>query len=115
MPSQPKSTDAGATPGTSYIDSAAVDWQPAGDKYWTKLLREDPVRGEKTLLMKLDAGASFQLHAHDEVEQIFVISGSFFDQNRVLHAGDYACRAPGALHTAGSDKGAVMLLIYSPA
>ena len=72
-----------------------------------------PAKGERTLLMKVDPGAAFPLHAHEEVEQIYVLSGSFFDQDRTLRAGDYACRAPGAMHTAGSEEGAVMLLIYS--
>ena len=53
------------------------------------------------------------MHAHDEIEQIYVLSGSFFDQDRTLRAGDYACRAPGAMHTTDSDEGAVVLLIYS--
>jgi ChrR Cupin-like domain len=55
------------------------------------------------------------LHAHEEWEQIYVLSGSFFDQERVLWAGDYACRAPGAMHTAGSEEGALLLLIYDRA
>jgi anti-sigma factor ChrR (cupin superfamily) len=104
-----------ATPpvGSRYLDPAAVEWQADGPKFWTKPLHEDRARGERTLLMKIDPGAAFPLHAHDEIEQIYVLSGSFFDQDRVMRAGDYACRAPGAMHTAGSQEGAVVLLIYS--
>jgi anti-sigma factor ChrR (cupin superfamily) len=104
-----------ATPaaGTTYLDAEALPWQADGPRFWTKLLHSDAGRGERTLLMKVDPGASFPLHAHEEIEQIFVLSGSFFDQDRTLRAGDYACRAPGAMHTAGSHEGAVMLLIYS--
>ncbi len=99
--------------GSRYLDPSKLPWQADGEKFWTKLLYEDAARGERTLLMKVDPGASFPLHAHEEIEQIYVLSGSFFDQERVLRAGDYACRAPGAQHTAGSDEGAVLLLIYS--
>ena len=99
--------------GSVYLDLAMGDWQPDGDKFWIKPIYENPVRGERTCLMKIDAGAWFPLHAHEEMEQIYVLSGSFFDQDRTLRAGDYACRAPGAMHTAGSTEGAVLLLIYS--
>jgi anti-sigma factor ChrR (cupin superfamily) len=99
--------------GSVYLDLAATDWQPDGDKFWVKLLYENPARGERTCLMKIDPGAWFPLHAHEEMEQIFVLSGSFYDQDRTLRAGDYACRVPGAMHTAGSAEGAVILLIYS--
>jgi anti-sigma factor ChrR (cupin superfamily) len=116
MPADPTSIDEPrATPaaGSRYLDPASLEWQPDGPHFWTKLLHEDRARGERTLLMKVDPGASFPLHAHEEVEQIYVLSGSFFDQDRTLRAGDYACRAAGAMHTAGSAEGAVMLLIYS--
>ena len=99
--------------GSVYLDLAAADWQPDGDKFWIRPLYENPARGERTCLMKIDPGAWSPLHAHEEMEQIYVLSGSFCDQDRTLRAGDYACRAPGAMHTAGSAEGAVVLLIYS--
>jgi anti-sigma factor ChrR (cupin superfamily) len=99
--------------GTRYLDPSTLAWVADGDKFWTKLLHEDAARGQRTLLMKMDAGAYFPSHAHEEYEQIYVVSGSFFDQDRVLRVGDYACRAPGAMHTAGTEEGALVLLIYS--
>jgi quercetin dioxygenase-like cupin family protein len=99
--------------GSVYLELAKSDWQPDGDKFWIKPLYENPAKGERTCLMKIDPGAWFPMHAHEETEQIYVLSGSFYDQDRTLRAGDYACRAPGAMHTAGSDEGAVVLLIYS--
>jgi anti-sigma factor ChrR (cupin superfamily) len=99
--------------GSRHLDPGIMDWQSDGPKFWTKLLYEDRARGERTLPMRLDPGAAFDTHAHEEIEQIYVISGSFFDQDRTLRAGDYACRAAGAMHTTGSTEGAVLLLIYS--
>ncbi len=100
-------------PGTEYVDPGAMEWAAEGPKFWTKLLHQDSARGQRTMLMKIDPGASTPLHAHEEIEEIYVLSGSFFDQNRVLKAGDYACREAGAMHTAGSEDGAVLLLVYS--
>jgi quercetin dioxygenase-like cupin family protein len=72
-------------------------------------------RGEKTLLMKGDAGAFAPLHAHAEFEQIYVLEGSLYDDEKVLKAGDYCCRAAGAPHSAGTRDGVLVLLIYTTA
>jgi anti-sigma factor ChrR (cupin superfamily) len=101
--------------GSVYLDLANAEWQPDGDKFWIKPLYEDTAKGERTLLMKIDPGARYPMHAHDEMEQIYVLSGSFSDQDRTLKAGDYCCRAPGAMHSSDSDEGAVVLLVYSRA
>ena len=101
--------------GSQYFSSTTSGWQPTEIKgFWMKSLFEDRIRGEKTMLMKVDAGAYAPSHNHDgEFEQIYVIEGSFYDQNGTMKAGDYCCRAPDAAHTSGSVDGAVVMLIYT--
>ena len=101
--------------GSQYFASTTSEWQPTEIKgFWMKPLFEDRIRGEKTMLMKVDAGAYAPSHNHDgEFEQIYVIEGSFYDQNGTMKAGDYCCRAPDAAHTSGSVDGAVVMLIYT--
>ena len=100
---------------SSSFDANAEDWQDCGAAgFLIKPLMEDPVSGLRTWLMKVEAGAFSASHAHDEVEQIYVLEGSFYDQERVYQAGEYIIRAPAAMHTAGSETGAVVLLFYSP-
>ena len=102
--------------GSCSVESAGRGWQDSGAPGFSiKPLMEDAGSGIRTWLMKVEPGAFAELHAHDEVEQIFVVEGSFFDQEKTYGAGDYIVRAPGAMHTAGSDDGAVVLLFYSPA
>jgi anti-sigma factor ChrR (cupin superfamily) len=104
-------------PGTGSCSMAAAEaeWQDSGTPgFLIKSLMEDPDAGVRTWLMKVEPGAFSELHAHDEVEQIYVVEGSFYDQEKTYGAGDYILRAPGAMHTAGSDSGAVVLLFYSP-
>lgn len=102
--------------GSRYLDQNKLDWEHAGtDGFWLKRLHEDPERGEKTWLMRVDPGASAGDHAHEDYEQIYVISGRFSDGERTLGPGSYCCRAPGAMHSTRSDEGAVVLLIYSRA
>jgi anti-sigma factor ChrR (cupin superfamily) len=54
------------------------------------------------------------LHAHAEVEQIYVIEGDFFDDDASYGPGDFLLRMPGAMHRAGSENGCTMLIVYAP-
>jgi anti-sigma factor ChrR (cupin superfamily) len=74
----------------------------------------DDSRGYRTLLMKVEPGPFGALHAHDEIEQIFVLEGDFFDDEGSYGPGDFIVRAPGAFHRTGSINGGTMLLVYSP-
>ena len=101
--------------GSMRYASVSAEWQPTdSDGFWVKPLFEDAERGEKTLLMKIDPGARSPMHAHPgEFEQIYVLEGSFYDQDATMRPGDYCCRAPDALHEAGSEDGAIVLLVYT--
>ncbi|MEG3155534.1 cupin domain-containing protein [Sphingomonas sp. RB1R13] len=79
----------------------------------TQSLIDDP-RGYRTVLMKIEPSPFGVLHAHDEIEQIYVIKGDFFDDEKSYGPGDFIVRAPGALHRTGSKNGAITLLIYAP-
>ena len=79
----------------------------------TQSLIDDP-RGYRTVLTKIEPSPFGVLHAHDEIEQIYVIEGDFFDDERSYGPGDFIVRAPGALHRTGTKNGAITLLIYAP-
>ena len=97
------------------FDSNKVGWQSRGtDGFLYKVLMEDASAGARTWLMKVEAGAFSKMHAHDDVEQIYVLEGTFYDQEKTYDAGEYIVRAPGVMHSAGSKGGAVVLLFYSP-
>jgi len=99
--------------GSAAIDTHGLPWQPTDTAgFWIRPLVEDARAGHKTWLMKIDAGAFAPLHDHAELEQIYVLDGSFYDQERSYAAGDFIVRAPGAPHTAGSREGALVLLVY---
>lgn len=105
----------GPIAGSLRYQSNDVEWQKTeATGFWVKPLFEDRERGEKTLLMKVDPGAWSAMHTHPgELEQIFVLEGSFYDQDATMGPGSYCCRAPDAAHEAGSKDGAVVLLIYT--
>lgn len=102
--------------GSRWLRSGEQDWQPSSHEgFWIKPLLEDPGSGRRSWLMKMDPGAFSESHAHEELEQVYILEGSFYDEERSYHPGDYIVRAPGAMHTAGSKEGAVALVIYTPA
>ena len=102
--------------GSGYLPGATQAWQPTGDAgYRIKPLYDNPVLGERTLLMKAEPGTRSAAHAHDEFEQVYVLEGSFDDGERVLRAGDYCARPIGAMHETVTEEGFVALLIYSAA
>ena len=101
--------------GSVHFDSSGIEWQESSTPgFLVKPLLEDSAVGLRSWLMRVEPGASCDLHAHSEVEQIYVLEGSFYDQDKTYGPGDYVVRAAGAMHTAGSEDGAVVLLFYSP-
>lgn len=106
---------AGPVVGSMRYATSTVEWQPTDTEgFWVKPLFQDAERGEKTLLMKVDAGAWSPMHTHPgELEQIYVLDGSFYDQDGTMKSGDFCCRAPDAAHEAGSKDGAIVLLVYT--
>ena len=101
--------------GSLVFDAARLDWQDCGTPgFYIKPLLEDQDSKTRTWLMKVEAGAFSPPHAHDEYEQIYVLEGSFYDQDGSYGPGEFVVRAPRAKHSAGSESGAVVLLFYSP-
>ena len=99
---------------TLMVQSSAMAWQDCGaEGFWIKPLYEDPSNKQRTWLMKVDAGASAPAHVHAEVEQIYVIDGSFTDGINTYVAGDFAIRAPEVSHGAHSENGALVMLVYA--
>jgi len=101
--------------GSLAIRSEHIEWQTSGvEGFWIKPLFEDATQQMKTWLMKVDAKAYAEPHAHEEIEQIYILDGSFYDQDETYQVGELVVRAPGALHSSGSQDGALVLLVYSP-
>ena len=105
-----------ASAASGYMSSVGMDWEATGsDGFWVKRLYEDDARGERSWLMRIDPGAYSSPHAHQEFEQVYVIEGSFYDDDRLVKAGEFCARSPGAVHSAASDGGALILVLYTKA
>ncbi len=69
--------------------------------------------GERTVLLRMDAGARFPEHRHPAGEQLFVVSGDVEVGERDLGAGDYLYTRPGEAHAVAS-RGGCLLFITVP-
>ena len=93
-----------------YLDVAQMPW--TATQYpgiHIKVLYQDQATGLLTALFKWDAGAVLPLHEHVELEQTYVIEGSFEDDEGVCTAGNYVWRPPGSRHVARSKDGALLI------
>ena len=93
---------------------AASHWT-AGERpgEMVRPLIDDPA-GYRTMLLKVATGPLGELHAHDTIEQIYVLEGDFFDDMAQYGPGDFLVRMPGAQHRAGSRNGCTMFIVYAP-
>jgi len=99
--------------GTHRINLPARDWELTDlHGFLVKPIFEDKRTGERTMLMKILPGAFAESHCHDQLEEVFILEGTFYDDENVYSAGHYCQRAVGAFHTAGSQDGCVVLLVY---
>jgi anti-sigma factor ChrR (cupin superfamily) len=99
--------------GSTYVAPAAMEWKPtqfAGIRI--KVLYEDAARGEMTCLLRWEPGARLPMHQHPEIEQTWVLEGSFSDHEGTARAGEFVWRKPGSVHETHSEEGAVILAIY---
>ncbi|RWB69925.1 cupin domain-containing protein [Mesorhizobium sp.] len=99
--------------GSQVLRSSELEWvKESVDGFWSKELYSDPDTGKTTILMKVDAGAFAGDHTHDTLEQVYVIEGSFYDQETTYIAGDYVVRRAGTVHRTGSEDGALVLVVF---
>jgi anti-sigma factor ChrR (cupin superfamily) len=98
---------------STYVDPATMEWRPSQFKgIQIKVLYENKAAGEMTCLLKWEPGATLPMHKHPEIEQSFVLEGSFYDHDGICKAGEYVWRQPGSFHETHSDEGAVLLAVY---
>lgn len=109
-------TAPGSSPQAPLVARAAEsqEWELSdADGFLLKTLFSDPSTGDRTILMRVAPGAYAGPHSHEQVEHVYVVDGSFRDEYGTYREGDYLMRIPGAVHSAQSDEGATMLLIYT--
>lgn len=99
--------------GSTYIKPDAMEWKPSQfEGIEIKVLYENKEVGEMTCLLRWQPGTTLPFHKHPEIEQSWVISGSFSDHDGIARAGEYVWRTAGSMHETHSAEGCVILAIY---
>ncbi len=88
-------------PGSITLRGAGADWQRMSEGVAYRMLREDKTNGRQSFLVRMDPGAVYPPHPHDEDEECLMIEGDLRFGDLELHAGDYHVALKGMSHPAG--------------
>lgn len=99
--------------GSTYVKPQDMEWKPSQfEGIEIKALYENKEAGELTCLLRWQPGTTLPFHKHPEIEQSYVISGSFSDHDGIARAGEFVWRVPGSMHETHSAEGCVILAVY---
>jgi anti-sigma factor ChrR (cupin superfamily)/CheY-like chemotaxis protein len=90
------------------------EWEAVAPGIECKLLAADAERHRVTMLVRLEPGASYPPHTHAGAEELHLLEGELWIDDRKLYPGDYNYGAPGATdHRVWSETGCSCVLITS--
>lgn len=90
------------------IDTRAADWQP-GAQAGEEILPLHHYGDEHVVLARWAPGTELARHAHPGGEEVFVIEGSFFDEQGAYPAGSWVRSPAGSEHAPCTrDEGALL-------
>jgi anti-sigma factor ChrR (cupin superfamily) len=90
------------------------DWEQVAPGIECKLLATDAERQRVSMLVRLAPGASYPAHTHAGVEELHLLDGELWIDERKLFPGDYNYGAPGAGdERVWSETGCTCVLITS--
>lgn len=91
------------------------DWETVAPGIQCKILAADTERNRVTMLVHVFPGASYPSHVHAAVEELHLLDGELWIDDRLLYPGDYNYGPPGATdHRVYSETGCTCVLITSP-
>ncbi len=91
------------------------DWEEVAPGIFCKILAADTARDRVTMLVRLLPGVSYPPHTHAGIEELHLLDGELWIENRLLYPGDYNYGEPGAADTrVYSETGCTCVLITSP-
>jgi anti-sigma factor ChrR (cupin superfamily) len=90
-------------------------WEDVAPGIACKLLATDAERDRVSMLVRLAPGVAYPPHHHSGVEELFLLNGELWIEDRKLHPGDYNRAEPGtADKRVWSETGCTCVLITSP-
>lgn len=68
---------------------AEPDWKEAAPGLWYQLLSADPGSSRVTMLVRLEPGVEYPPHVHGGLEELHLLDGELWIDDRKLYPGDY--------------------------
>ena len=97
------------TYGLRVLPAAQAIWTSVGPGLRTRTLVNHPDVGRELSLIRAEAGAALAGHAHEGVEELYVLEGSCVIEDTPMAVGDYHRAAPGSQHgPAMTDEGCLL-------
>jgi anti-sigma factor ChrR (cupin superfamily) len=91
------------------------DWEQAAPGIFCKLLATNTEQDRVTMLVRLGPGVEYPPHKHAGVEELHLLHGELWIDDRKLYPGDYNRAEPGSADKrVWSETGCTCLLITSP-
>jgi anti-sigma factor ChrR (cupin superfamily) len=90
------------------------EWEEVSPGIWCKLLATDTERHRVSMLVRLMPGVAYPPHVHAEFEELHLLDGELWIEDRLLYPGDYnSARAPSGDKRVWSETGCTCVLITS--
>jgi anti-sigma factor ChrR (cupin superfamily) len=109
-------SDTGGKPvvSTSKWESADPDWEQVAPGISCKLLSTDPEKNIVSMVVRLAPGAAYPAHTHAGVEELHLLDGELWIDERKLYPGDYSRAEAGSSdRRVWSETGCTCVLITS--
>jgi len=91
------------------------EWEEVTPGILCKILAIDSERDRVTMLVRLRPGVSYPPHTHAGVEELHLLDGELWIEDRLLYPGDYNYGEPGGSdQRVYSETGCTCVLITSP-
>jgi anti-sigma factor ChrR (cupin superfamily) len=109
-----------AETGTAPVSSTAhewkePDWEQVAPGIFCRILATDSEHDRVTMLVRLLPGVSYPPHTHAGIEELHLLAGELWIDDRLLYPGDYNCGETGASdQRVYSETGCTCVLITSP-
>jgi anti-sigma factor ChrR (cupin superfamily) len=109
----------GADPASSEVELGAdarlePEWEEVAPGIACKLLATDAERGRVSMLVRLAPGASYPPHTHAGMEELHLLDGELWINDRKLYPGDYSRGEAGTSDwRVSSETGCTCVLITS--
>jgi hypothetical protein len=87
------------------------DWIKVRPGMRIKILHQMVAIGRQTILLDIEPGAAYPAHAHEQDEEIFMISGDLSIGGQELGPGDYHVSPKGSLHEPATTRAGCRCLV----